>query len=172
MKKKISKQLLKKIDPLLNSGEKVICTFKEPFKWAEMQTRWLVLTDLRLVIIYKTLFGVVSVDDLHLRDLDIELIQTKFGFFDEIIFRNRNRELYQTGASRFRRSEVNEFIKTTTTAITRREAAFRSSLNQDQPTTTSCDSISTLSGLNKLKQDGAITETEYTDKKEELLRKI
>jgi hypothetical protein len=71
---------------------------------------------------------------------------------------------------RTRRAELSEFIKTTTTAITKREVAFRSALNQSQPT--NCDNISTLKELNKLKESGAITEAEYLAKKEELLRKI
>jgi hypothetical protein len=168
--KRISSELINKINPLLNPGEKIICVFKEPFHWDEMQKRWLVLTDLRLVVLYKTLLGVVSIDDIHLRDLDIEFVQTKFGIFDLVYFRNRDRVLYQMGAARTRRAELSEFIKTTTTAITKREVAFRSALNQSQPT--NCDNISTLKELNKLKESGAITEAEYLAKKEELLRKI
>lgn len=149
--------------------EDYLCS-KEPFRWSDLQTRWLVLTDLRLVILYKTLIGVVSVDDIHLRDLDIEYVRTKLGLFDMLVFRNRDRLLYQTAASRTRRAEVEDFIRTTTLAITKREASFRASLAQNQET--ACDQITTLKELNKLRQDGAITEGEYLAKKDEILKKI
>lgn len=173
--KKIPKELLNNLNPLLNSGENIICVFKEPFHWQEMQTRWLILTDFRLAVVSKSILGMIHIEDFHIRDLDIELERTRFGFLDTIVFKSRDKILYQTGASKSRRAVVEDFVRTATLAISNREMFItmqKNNNNNHVSTPTNCDSITTIRELNKLREEGAITEAEYLTKKEEILKKI
>ena len=113
-------RFVKLIGPILIQNEMIRYSFRESFKWETVFRRWLVLTNFRLLVCSRTLFGVDS-SEFHLREMDVERVRDNIGLYDSIVFKSRDKVLVQVAVFRTRRKEAEEFLREVTRHIAERD---------------------------------------------------
>lgn len=148
---RLPNRFLKLIEPILIKNENIQCSFRESFRWETFFRKWIVLTNFRLLICTRTLFGADS-QEFHLREMDVERVRDNFGPYDSLIFRSKGEILYQVAIFRTRRKEAEEFLREITKHIAERDLyiAFPNTGSDSVTSFPSATPNSTFSTVNNL----------------------
>ena len=117
------------IRPLLIEGEVVEAALRESFKFETFFRKWLILTNIRLIIGTRTVTGAM-IEEYHLKEMDIEIIHDDVGFYDSVLFKNKEMLLYNASFFRSRRKDVAQFVGEISKHIAERDLT---QFNADRP---------------------------------------
>jgi len=157
------------VDPILMENEEIICSFRESFKldfdWDTLFPQWLVLTNLRLLILARELPG-IRVDEYHLFGMNVDLFRDNVGFYDAIEFRSGSNLLHRVTVFRRRRDEATGFVHQVAEAITRLDFGQAQQSESDNNEFNSNDQKKCETDrkhLKDLEKMGAISDAEYKE---------
>lgn len=167
MAKKVHKmpaKLRSFLDTIMMDNEEIRCTFRESFRWDaswdSLLPTWLVLTNLRLLILDRALPG-IRMNEFHIRGMDINMFQDNVGVYDSIEFRLNDMPLHQVAVLRTRREEAKEFVREATENIAKIDFGPSPLVKIEKTQSKACDLDKRH--LKDLERMGAITEHEYEE---------
>ena len=165
------------VDPILMKNEEIICSFRESFKWDfdwdTLFPKWLVLTNLRLLILSRELPG-IRVNEYHLLGMNVDLFRDNVGFYDAIEFRSGSNLLHSVAVYRRRRDEATEFVHQVAEAITKLDfgQVQQSKNGNTEPSSEDLKKCSIDSQhLKDLEKMGAISDVEYKEEESKPCKK-
>ena len=107
---KIPERFRKLVKPILMRNEKIISSFKESIRLdAPFYPNWLVLTNLRLLVLIKEIPG-IRVDEYHLPGMTLELFKDDFGVYNSVEFLLNEKSVYQLPVLHKRWEEAEAFV--------------------------------------------------------------
>lgn len=168
---KIPERFRRFVEPILLQNERIIRSFKESFRvdapWDALFPKWLVLTNLRVLVLSREIPGIRS-DEYYLSGMTMELFQDNVGLYNSVVFLSNGQQVYQMAVAHKRWAEALEFVHEVTKSIGQLDFVPESSVNNDAKTHTANTRENEGCVVNKrhlkdLERMGVITEEEYRD---------